>query len=843
MKASLDTLLKIIKLEASRGYDNRAVYGGLERYLETWAGDARADGISEELIQFIGQRLRDYPRLREASRAENLEGLWKRLERDANAPPVPDLPPPAGMQDAEDERAAEPAPKRQAPPATEATGTPAPQAQTWKQEPAPPATRRSRSARRAPSGEPFTELDAPVTVLPNVGEKYAQTLARLELFTLRDMLYFLPRKYLDYAQLVPINRLEYGSDVTVIGTLEKIGLRDLKGGAIKLVEGVLSDGSGHLRLTWFNQPWNAKRLRTGVQYAVSGTVEQYLGRPVISNPEIEQVDQQQLHTNRIVPVYSLTSNITQRWLRRVLHSVVSHYAERVPDYLPEWLLDQADLLDLASALEQVHFPESWDDLRVARQRLAFNEIFLLQLGVQRQKIAWQNRPARLFPVSDEWLAEWLSGLPFPLTGAQQRAVQEIRQDLSSGHPLNRLLQGDVGSGKTVVAGLAIAMVVQSGAQAAIMAPTSILAEQHYQNLVRMLAGDGKALPESAVRLMVGATPNAEKDELRAGLESGEIKVLIGTHALIEDPVTFADLQLAIVDEQHRFGVAQRSALRTKGDNPHLLVMTATPIPRSLALSVYGDLDLTVMDEMPPGRQPVGTYVLTPRERERAYRLINSQIEAGRQAFIIYPLVEESEKSQSKAAVAEYTRLQEEVYPRLKLGLLHGRLTPDEKETVMAAFKSGEVQILVSTSVVEVGVDIPNATVMLIEGANRFGLAQLHQFRGRVGRGAEQSYCILIPDREDEVENERLQVMAETTDGFVLAERDLEQRGPGEFLGTRQSGFSELQVAKLTDVHLIEKARHHAQKFFERDPDLSQPGHQALAEALESFWNPGQGDVS
>jgi len=408
--------------------------------------------------------------------------------------------------------------------------------------------------------------------------------------------------------------------------------------------------------------------------------------------------------------------------------------------------------------------------------------------------------------------------------------------------MNRLLQGDVGSGKTVVAAMAIAMVVQHGPQAAVLAPTSILAEQHYKNLCNLLAGEGGVITDEQIHIMVGATPETEKQEIREKLANGSIKVIIGTHALLEDPVVFQNLQLAVIDEQHRFGVEQRAELRGKGENPHLLVMTATPIPRSLALTVYGDLELTVMDEMPPGRQPVETFVLTPLERERAYTLIRKQLEEGRQAFIIYPLVEESDKSDSKAAVEEHERLKK-VFPHYKLGLLHGRLKATEKDEVMRKLRDKEINIVVSTSVVEVGVDVPNATVMLIEGANRFGLAQLHQFRGRVGRGADKSYCLLIPDSEDQIENERLKVMVETNDGFELAERDLDQRGPGQFLGTRQAGFSELQLASITDVRLIEKARREANKLLEEDPTLEQEDHKLLAQNLTYLWRGGQGDIS
>ena len=450
----------------------------------------------------------------------------------------------------------------------------------------------------------------------------------------------------------------------------------------------------------------------------------------------------------------------------------------------------------------------------------------------------------VFDVPEDWLPGQLARLPFPLTGAQQRALAQVRSDLAGGHPMNCLLQGDVGSGKTVIAALAIAIVAKHGAQAALMAPTSILAEQHYHSLQDLLVDEGAPLASGQIRLLLGSTPEAERRIIRDQLASGDINLLIGTHALIEDPVVFKDLQLAIIDEQHRFGVEQRALLRSKGENPHLLVMTATPIPRSLALTVYGDLDLLVMDEMPPGRQEISTHILFPRERERAYSLIRRQLQQGRQAFIIYPLVEggeatngEESNTEGRAAVEEHQRLQMEVFPEFRLGLLHGRMKAEEKDQVMAAFRDGDSQILVSTSVVEVGVDVPNASVMLIDGANRFGLAQLHQFRGRVGRGSEKSYCLLIPETDDAAENERLTTMVETNDGFLLAERDLEQRGPGNFLGTRQSGYlAELQIANLTDVQLIEKARRMAQMVFEQDPELAHPDHSALVAAIERSWS-------
>jgi ATP-dependent DNA helicase RecG len=515
----------------------------------------------------------------------------------------------------------------------------------------------------------------------------------------------------------------------------------------------------------------------------------------------------------------------------------------VADPLPESVRTAAEVYGLGEAIHQAHFPDTQETLKAARQRLAFDEIFYLQMGVLRQKQDFEAVSARIFETPDDWLETRIAALPFPLTGAQSRAVADIRDDLLAGHPMNRLVQGDVGSGKTVVAALAAMMIVRHGAQVAIMAPTSILAEQHYKSFSNFLAAEG-VLDAGHVRLLTGDTGAGERSEIQAGLASGEIKVLIGTHALIEEPVQFSDLQLTVIDEQHRFGVGQRAALRNKGNNPHLLVMTATPIPRSLALTLYGDLNLSVMDEMPAGREPVSTHVLSPTERERAYSLIRSQIKAGRQAFIVYPLIEESEKMEDlKAAVDDHERLSKEIFPDLKLGLLHGKMKPDEKDRIMADLREQKYDILVSTTVIEVGVDVPNATVMLIEGANRFGLAQLHQLRGRVGRGGGESFCLLVPDKADAAENERLQAMQETNDGFRLAELDLQQRGPGEFLGTRQAGFATtLKMASLTDVGLIEKARQHAADLFAIDPTLSQPEHSLLAEALERFWS-GKGDVS
>ena len=849
MKPSLIKLQKFFKLEAERGYDNRAVMGGLSRMLEPWEAEARQDKLPEELISAVLARLRDYNRLSPASRQEALQGLWSRIQSEvpsSEAEPIEDQITPEEPQPAvEAEQSAEtPVDKQVAVKVEEEPPEPDGEA---KIEPPP--------EKPVPEKSTPAALNAPVTVLPGVGPKHGKTLERLGLETLEDMLYFFPRRYDDYSQLKPINRLEYGEQVTVIGTVQSASNRKVRNGRVNITEGVISDGTGNLRATWFNQPWIAKKLRSGVQVVLSGKIDQYLGRITMNNPEIEQIEQQNLHTNRIVPVYPLTAKVTQRWLRRLMHRVITYWAPKLVDPLPKDLRQKNNLVELSNAILQVHFPDSMDQLRAARYRLAFEEILYLQLGMLEQKRAWHERTGRVFEVPQDWLDAQVARLPFGLTSAQQDAIADVRADLASGHPMNRLLQGDVGSGKTVVAALGVAMVVRHSSQAALMAPTSILAEQHFSSMQELLAGENGTLAAHQIRLMIGATPESEKQEIRQGLADGEIKLVIGTHALIEDPVTFADLQLTIIDEQHRFGVEQRAALRAKGQNPHLMVMTATPIPRSLALTVYGDLDLLVMDEMPPGRQVVETHILLPRERERGYSLIRNQVSQDHQVFIIYPLVETTEarvevdvEAASKAAVDEHRRLQSEVFPDLQLGLMHGRLKPDEKEQAMALFRDGETQIMVSTSVVEVGVDIPNATVMLIEGANRFGLAQLHQFRGRVGRGTAKAYCLLIPETEDAAENERLSAMVTTNDGFELADIDLRQRGPGDFLGTRQSGYTkQLQMASLTDFKLIQKAQRSAKALFEQDPDLSLPQNRELAATLAHFWGQNgqtiQADIS
>ncbi|HAV78396.1 MAG TPA: DNA helicase RecG [Anaerolineae bacterium] len=827
MQQSLEKLRKFFRLEHGNGYENTAIIGGLAKMLDYWEGEARADELQEEVIQAVVQRLRSYDGLSPQSRADTLKGLWKRI---GDTYPETKQKPQQKPNPQQPHKQHEPASRQE---------QPRQQASSPKQR--PPAQPRAEAVAGAKTSATPAALDAKLTVLQGVGPRNAESLTKLGMTTLGDMLYYFPRRYDDYSQLKPIKDLFYSEQVTVIGTIQSVHSRPIRGGKATIIEVVITDGTGGLRLSFFNQPWLANRLKQGDAISVSGKIDQYLGRLVMNSPDWEPIEVNSLHTNRIVPVYSLTERITQKWLRNVMNQVITYWAPAVVDALPESVRKSAQLIPLADALLQIHFPETQEKLEAARKRLAFDEIFYLQMGVLQQRRDWKALDAQRFTIPDEKLDSLKTSLPFTLTSVQHTALNDIRADFDSGKPMNRLLQGDVGSGKTVVAALAAAMITSNNSQAAIMAPTSILAEQHYHSFTNLL----KDIHQPAeIRLLVGDTPEAEKEEIRVGLAAGSIKIVIGTHAVIEGPVQFKDLQFAVIDEQHRFGVEQRAELRSKGTNPHLLVMTATPIPRSLALTLYGDLDLSIMDEMPAGRQPINTFVLRPQERERAFTLLRGQLDEGKQAFIIYPLIEESEKIDARAAVDDYETLSKEVFPTRKLGLLHGKMRPAEKDEVMLKFRDKKFDILVSTTVVEVGVDVPNATVMLIEGADRFGLAQLHQLRGRVGRGSDQSYCLLIPTHEDKTENERLQAMTESNDGFLLAEKDLQIRGPGEFLGTRQSGYaSSLRMASITDVKLIEKARIQAQNVFDKDPDLTQSDHALLAETLGIFWGEGKGDVS
>lgn len=902
MHPSLEQLQKILKLEIGNHYPNTAVIGGLPKMLGFWEPNARRAGLDATLIDTLADRIRAYGEMPQTERATAVEAMLGLIQSAGSPAPAPTpprapkeapfpkpTPPPTVERKPAQEKASQlaslpapqptprpllpkpvlqPTPLVEAPKAPSAAPGPsrpaAPPAQAKPSEHHPPHSRPSDvhggeepldpRPRRTPGPRPLKAqtplntsvgLDAPLTVLNGVGPETAKKYEKLGLNTLRDLLLYFPRRYDDYSKMKTIHRLEYGEECSVLGTITEAQERRIKGGQATLFKVVLSDTTGQIEVSFFNQTWLKNQLTVGKQVVVAGRVDQYLGRRVLVPTEWEPLDRDLLHTGRIVPVYRLTQGITSHALRKLTAQVTQYWARKQADPLPADMVERNGLLTYGETLAQIHYPDSDTKLEEAQHRLAFDELLLLQLGVLRQRQEWQAAPGRPVKAEDGWFNGLLDSLPYRLTGAQTRALADIRTDLARTAPMNRLLQGDVGSGKTVVAAVTMALAVQAGAQAAIMAPTSILAEQHYRGLTSLLSS--VIQHPSELRLLQGSTPASEKEDIYAGLKSGAVKVVIGTHALIEAPVEFANLGVVVIDEQHRFGVAQRAALRGKGGqaNPHLLVMTATPIPRSLALTIYGDLDLSILDEMPPGRQPIKTHILHANERERGYAFIRHQIQQERQAFIIFPLVEESEKIDAKAAVEEHARLQKEVFREFKLGLLHGRLKPDEKDDVMARFHAGEFQILVSTSVVEVGVDVPNATVMMIEGANRFGLAQLHQFRGRVGRGEFASYCLLASDAPNPRADERLLAMEQSQDGFYLAEKDMELRGPGDFLGTRQAGFASVSMARLTDVKTIEKARREAHRIFDTDPSLLAPEHQTLSANLAQFWvaHEGAGDVS
>jgi len=743
-------------------------------------------------------------------------------------------------------------------PANQPTQTPVqrrPQPPIQPQSQSRPDTRRPSTVRPQPN----VGLSASVTQIAGIGEFNAQKLAKLGVQTIGDLLYFFPTRYDDYSALKTINQLEFGDQVTIIGRVASARKQRLKGTMI-LLKVVIEDMSGMIECSWFSTDRFVdsllKQFQEGREMVISGKVSEYMGRLVFQQPTHEPAEKEWVTGGNIVPVYRLTEGLQPLLMRRVMKRVSEYWSQRVNEFVPEEVRRALNLMSLGDALREIHFPRDPRTQEQARRRLAFDELFVLQLAIQQQRLRWRGEPAQALRVGEPTRDRLMAAAPFKLTGAQERAIGKIHADMQQPAAMHRLLQGDVGAGKTVVAAVAMAMAATAGAQSALMAPTEILAEQHFRSLSKLFANMGDIVAQEGyanpkpinIALLTGSTKAAERKAIYAGLADGSINVVIGTHALIQDNVEFKNLGFVVIDEQHRFGVQQRTALRQKGRDlsPHTLVMTATPIPRTLALTLYGDLDNTILDEMPPGRQPITTHWFTPAERERAYSFVRAQVDQGRQVFVICPLVEESDKVEAKAAVEEHARLQKDIFPKYKLGLLHGRMKPAEKDEVMSAFSRNEYQILVSTSVVEVGIDVPNATVMMIEGANRFGLSQLHQFRGRVGRGEFASYCLLIADSSGAVGDERLQAIVSTQDGFKLAEKDLEIRGPGEFFGTRQSGDPELKLVNFRDRDLLERAREQAERLIERDAALGEPNHEGLAEKVNAFWAARasqQGDAS
>ncbi len=654
-------------------------------------------------------------------------------------------------------------------------------------------------------------LDDSIQFVKGIGPKKAKLLAKLHIRTLRDALETYPRDYEDRTVLTRI--ADIGAEDkyairAVVGTEPKVS-RIRKG--LTLVKCAIFDESGSLNVTWFNNPYAASLLRVGQEYVFYGRVQGFgRGRSLIS-PQAEKIAPDADHPGRIVPVYPLTAGLTQRDLERVTDAALAAVPGDWPDPLPELLRAKYRLPDAADALAAIHRPQSAQDVAAARRRMVFEELFLLCCGLQQLEERRKADAGIVFSAGG--LAAYLDALPFAPTGAQRRAIEEIAADCLSGRPMNRLVQGDVGSGKTVVAAALCALAAQNGWQAAFMAPTEILAAQHAETLSPLLEKLG-----ISCTLLTGSMTAAQKRAALAAIETGAAQVVIGTHALIQQGVTFHRLGAVVADEQHRFGVAQRAALSAKGETPHVLVMSATPIPRTLALILYGDLDVSVLDELPPGRQPIETYAVGQNMRRRITAFIDKQVEAGGQVYVVCPLVEEGELELKSAE--QHAKDLQQALPHRRIAVLHGRMKNADKEQVMRAFAAREYDILVATTVIEVGVDVPNANLMVVEDADRFGLSQLHQLRGRVGRGARQSYCIFFGADKGEAARERLKILCRTNDGFEVARADLAQRGPGDFFGRRQHGLPALHVADLAaDLALMQSAREEAEDILRHDPTL------------------------
>jgi len=681
----------------------------------------------------------------------------------------------------------------------------------------------------------YKTLDSPAQYVKGVGERLSGVLGKLGVFDVRDLMYDFPRRHEDRSHLARIGSLRGGEEVTVAGEVVAVENVRPRGGLV-LTKVAIDDGSGVATLTWFNQHYLKDRFwrLRGKRIIAFGAAQCGRWGIEFQSPEWEEYREEAdpLSSKRIVPVYSLTEGLFQGTMRKIVSNALDGYLHLVRDVLPEDLRDRLDLMDAQSAVRNMHFPESMEALAAARKRLVFEELFLLQLALalRKREIDAPGGGIR-FRIPDNLREILARALPFELTQAQDRVIREITADMAKPDCMNRLLQGDVGSGKTAVAAAAILTAVLNGYQAALMAPTEILAEQHYLTLSEPLSKLGVS-----VDLLTGSLPAREKRAAHERVSSGKAELIVGTHALIQEAVDFKRLGLVIVDEQHRFGVLQRAALREKGLSPDVLVMTATPIPRTLTLTVYGDLDISVIDEMPPGRKPIRTHWKRTDDRDRVYDGVRKLLAEGRQAYVVCPLIEESEKLQVRAATELYEHLASDVFPDFRVGLLHGQMKTLEKDLVMKSFRAGELDVLVSTTVIEVGVDVPNATVMVIEDADRFGLAQLHQLRGRVGRAERQSYCVLVGNGSTEEAASRLRVMTQTTDGFTIAEEDLKIRGPGEFYGTKQSGMPALKVTDVfRDIPLLELARKEAFETVERDPSLARPDFRALkSDMLEKY---------
>jgi ATP-dependent DNA helicase RecG len=869
---------KVLQHEQRTHHQDQAIKpGGLERFISRWADETttvckQADLDQHPIYRFI-EHFEGYHSQDPLQRAASLRSAFVVLNEMAGQGGDPQAVSPLRPETVQEKTLPTPAThtarSAQVAPVKELETPAVVQLRPIQPPPPPPPNTVHLEAGMSQGHTSLTLLSAEVTAIPGVGPSVATRLHHLGIHTIRDMLFYFPREHRDYSKLEKIANIPFNELTTTMGLIWDVETKRTGGGRTRTIA-TISDETGKLYASWFNQPYLEKKLKAskGAYLVVTGTKQRFGNKVefgVRSHEFPEQGDL--LNTGRLVPTYPLTEGLNASRLRMFTKWVVDRYAAMVPEYLPASLRAKAKLLPLPEAVAQMHYPDS-EEMRVrAKQRLAFDELFLIQLGMQERRSRWQQEAPQgstfkidtarifndppLFALDAQAEQELLGAsdmaastlwstivteqpfeatLAFSFTEAQRRVICEIFADLAQSKPMCRLLQGDVGSGKTAVAAAALLMTALNGYQGAIMAPTELLAEQHARSIGTMLEPFG-----IRTVLLTGSQRTRERMQNKMALESGQAAIAIGTHALIQEDVNFQKLGLVVIDEQHRFGVEQRDALRQKGYHPHMLVMTATPIPRTLSLTLYGDLDISVLDQLPPGRQKIITRWRTGARRTEANTLIAHQIAEGRQAFIICPLIEESETIAAKAATSEYERLQREVFPRLRLGLLHGGMKAAEKDDIMRRFRAAELDILVATSVIEVGIDVPNATVMVIEDADRFGLSQLHQFRGRVGRGKYQSYCYVLSADASLQAQERLGVFQETDDGFRLAEADLQLRGPGDFFGVRQSGLPELHMADLSDTPMIEMTRNLAATLWEGDPYLRKAEHSALRERMHNFW--------
>jgi len=869
MATAFERLLKVLELEEKQSWRNRAVVGGIGAMRERWSVDAEKEESDPQIVGTIMVLMDQYGALSKEERPaciakirqalsgdlSGLEGVLDDIPEEttlagnSNATARPSVVGTTGQltKPTKYEFAAEYSPEEENDFSDSITGDPDADLNSDDGDddgaglgPAE-ATNIAREKTRKQAAKTYSpgDLQASTEILSGVGPAIAQSLERIGVNQVIDLIWHLPARYEDYSQLKTISQLEAGEQVTIIANLWEIRERRLSMKR-QMVQGILGDGTGTLHATWWNK-YVIKQLTIGETMRFSGKVGLYLGQKTLDNPSFEELDKENVATGRISPVYPLTEGLSNKRMRAIVIQVCDNFGRFLSDPMPKQIVDSYDLLPLNVALRQIHFPDTHEKLAAARRRLIFEEFFYIQLGVQMRRNELSETTATALMSDDEVIGAFTSALPFELTGAQQRVLDEVLRDTARTVPMTRLVQGDVGSGKTAVAAAAMYVAASNGLQSALLAPTQILAEQHYRGISTLLEKltrpDGTPL---TIALLTGRVTGGERESVLNGLSDGTIDVVVGTTALIQETVKFDKLAFVVVDEQHRFGVQQRGALSSGDHRAHLLVMSATPIPRSLALTIYGDLDVSVIDELPPGRTPIKTKWFRPPERERLYNFLRREVRDGRQGFIVYPLVEESEKVAAGAAVDEYARLSKEIFVKERLGLLHGRMSGTEKDEVMSQFAAGEFDILVSTSVIEVGIDVPNASLMIIEDAERFGLAQLHQFRGRVGRGQHAGYCALVSKAKGADAEERLTALEESNDGFVLAEKDLELRGPGDFLGTRQSGLPDMRIAQFSDMETLEQARQAAQDLLLQDSGLERLPQ--LARQVERFWR-GHGDIN